>query len=125
VASTWGQDPAMGSAAWQQIRKRMRTLWMLQDARCARCNGRILYEAKYPDPLSLVCGHRISRAQLRREGREDMIFDTSLLQPEHWRCSRRSGSAEGARSAARRKRRVRAVPPPTKSDPRWVVSDRW
>jgi len=119
-------DPLLDTKMWRWIRERKRAEWSLSNAPCARCGLLINYGAKSPDPASLVCGHRISRAELRRAGRLDLVFDVSNLQPEHRRCSMRAGGAEGRTSPVRIQRAQRRTQEMIKEDPpRWVMSSRW
>jgi hypothetical protein len=97
------RDPYLSSAAWKTQRQVLKAQWEYVGAPCARCGLAIHYDLAYPDPRSFALGHIISRAKYARQGITDLsiVHSVNNLQPEHLRCSTRSGRVEGNRSVAR------------------------
>jgi hypothetical protein len=102
-----GSDPLLTTTEW---RVTIRQHWIRQGLPCARCGGAIQYGAprylpgtRRVNPRSLAVGHIVGRDQATRLGWTDQqINAVSNTQPEHARCSDRSGAVYG-----NRKRRVR------------------
>jgi hypothetical protein len=107
-AMTWGQvqDPWTSGTNWKRLRAELKEQWAWERRPCAQCGGRlgpIRYDLPHPHPLSLHVGHRVSRAQARRQGwTEQMANDPSNLRAEHAKCSAKSGRVEGNKSPTRR-----------------------
>jgi hypothetical protein len=109
-------DPLLNTRVWRKTRERMRLTWML--APCARCGQPIDYSLKHPHPGSLVCGHRVGRAEATRRGWTiQQIHDPSNLQPEHRACSNSSVAIQGNKSPRRRLKAQRLVRPATVNRP--------
>jgi hypothetical protein len=95
-------DPLLDTDLYRTNRAQLRKQATLADAPCSICGLAIRFDLAYPHPLSLVCGHVLSRAKAKRLGwTPEMINARSNLQPEHKRCGQKAGSAEGSRSPAR------------------------
>lgn len=100
-----GTDPLLTTHEWRRV---IRRYWLRQRDPCARCGGLIDYEAgrfwpgtKRVNPASLAVGHVIGRDQARRLGwTDEQINALSNTQPEHARCSDRSGARYGNRKRA-------------------------
>lgn len=92
-----GTDPALQSYTWI---KKIRPYWVARRLPCARCGGDIDYVSSryYPNtrrvnPATLVVGHIVGRDEARARGwPEDRINARENTQPEHARCSDRSGA---------------------------------
>lgn len=96
-----GKQWATNKAHWRAVR------WP-----CTRCGRTIDYNAPYwiklpngrqrINPVALVVGHVVSKAQARRLGwTKEQTNDLSNTQPECAACSLTSGATEGARSPVR------------------------
>lgn len=118
-----GTDPLLSTRHWREV---IRPYWIDRGLPCARCGRAIDYRAarylpgtRRVNPASLAVGHIVGRARARALGWPDtMINALSNTQPEHARCSDRSGAVEGNRMrGALRRARGRAAP--------LVTSRRW
>ena len=100
--SSKGTDPLLSSHQWTVT---IRGYWQQRQGPCARCGHPIDYDAGryYPgtrrvNPASLAVGHIVGRHQARRLGWTDaQINSLDNTQPEHARCSDRSGAQYGNR----------------------------
>lgn len=101
-----GTDPLLTSYTW---RTTIRRHWQQQRLPCARCGrpidydtGRYLPGTRRVNPASLAVGHIVGRDQAKRLGwTEQQINALSNTQPEHARCSDRSGAQYGNRLRGR------------------------
>lgn len=92
--------------------------WLKHARLCARCGRPIdtTIPRYYPGtrkvhPGSLVVGHIVGRDQAKKLGwTEDQINHLSNTQPEHARCSDRSGAVYGNQQRGRQRARLRVVP---------------
>jgi len=104
-----GTDPLLTTMHW---RVTVRRYWLAQRQACARCGaaidydtGRYLPGTRKVNPRSLAVGHIVGRDQAKRLGWPDAEINAlSNTQPEHARCSDRSGAAYG--HAKRRRARA-------------------
>jgi hypothetical protein len=104
-----GTDPLLQTYAW---RVKVRAHWMLVRGPCARCGGAIAYDAprylpgtRRVNPATLNVGHIVGRDQAKRWGwTEAQVNSVDNTQPEHARCSDRSGARYvNAKRGARRR----------------------
>ena len=111
-----GTDPLLTSVWW---RVTVRGHWMKLPVQvCARCGKGIDTTLKryYPgtrkvNPGSLAVGHIVGRDQAKALGwSEERINAISNTQPEHARCSDRSGAQYGNQKRGRRGAMLRVVP---------------
>jgi hypothetical protein len=111
-----GADPLLTTYVWRQIR-----IWWqmpVHQRPCARCGRPINYSlaryfpgTKKVNPGSLVIGHIVGRDQAKLLGWSDaQINALSNTQPEHARCSDRSGAQYGNQKRGRRGAQLRVVP---------------
>lgn len=89
-------DPLLTSVHWRTV---VRPHWRALRLPCARCGGLIDYESgrfvagtRKVNPRSFIVGHVVGRDEARRMGwTDEQISAISNTQPEHARCSDRSG----------------------------------
>jgi hypothetical protein len=107
--SSKGTDPLLQTHHW---RVTIRAHWVRQGLPCARCGRPIAYGAarylpgtRRVNPASLVVGHVVGRDQAKRLGwTEVQTNSVANTQPEHSRCSDRSGARYvNAKRGARRR----------------------
>jgi hypothetical protein len=110
-----GADPLLLSNHWRVV---VRGYWVRNARACARC-GRPLdtrIPRYYPGtrkvhPGSLVVGHIVGRDQAKLLGwKDEQINAITNTQPEHARCSDRSGAQYGNQKRGRRGAQLRVVP---------------
>lgn len=93
-------DPALSSYHWMKV---VRPYHQVRGLPCARCGKPIDYQAKRyipgtrkVNPISLAVGHIVGRHEARAKGwTEAQINAISNTQPEHARCSDKSGAEYG------------------------------
>jgi hypothetical protein len=104
-----GADPLLTTYAW---RTTIRRHWKRERRPCARCGTAIDYDGprylpgtRRVNPASLAVGHIVGRDQAKQMGwTEAQINALSNTQPEHARCSDRSGAIYGNAKRGARKR---------------------
>lgn len=101
-----GTDPALSTYRWMKV---VRPHWQALRRPCARCGRMIDYDSpryytgtRRVNPATLVVGHIVGRDEAYQLGWPDeRINDISNTQPEHARCSDRSGAVYGNRKRGR------------------------
>lgn len=110
-----GADPLLQTNHWRKV---VRAHWIRHARVCARCGrpidtglARCYPGTRKVHPGSLAVGHIVGRDQAKALGwTEAQINAISNTQPEHARCSDRSGAQYGNQKRGRRGAQLRVVP---------------
>ena len=85
-----GTNPGYQTHHWRNV---IRPYWIAQRQPCARCGGAIDYDSPVRNAASLTVGHIIGVDQAKRLRMPDaQVWALANTQPEHRRCSDRSGA---------------------------------